>query len=78
MAQTHQLSSYKRMANAVLGGLEVPTTIQAYLATARRHGLSYEEIARDLHGLTGGVVSLSANTVKRWFKDFGLLEEAVS
>lgn len=76
MAQTHQLSSYKRMANAVLSALEVPTTLQAYLATARRIGLSYEEIARDLHGLTGGVVSLSANTVKRWFKDFGLIEEA--
>lgn len=76
VAQTHQLSSNQRMANAVLTGLDEPTTLQAYLAAATNRGLGYEAIAKDLHTVTDGAVSLSYTTVKRWLIDFGLLEEA--
>ena len=77
MADTHQLTSNQRMADALLAGLEDdPTTLEEFLAAAQRRGLGYEGIAKELYGRTGGVVSLSYTTVKRWLIDFGIVEEA--
>lgn len=78
MAHTHQLSSNQRMAHAVLAGLAEPTTLEAFLTDRWSRGLSYEAIAKDLHSLTNGAVSLSYITVKRWLIDFDLIEEVAS
>lgn len=76
MAQTHQLSSTQRMANAVLTGLPEPASLEEFLKDRSVRGLGYEAIAKDLHSATNGAVSLSYITVKRWLIDFGLIEEA--
>lgn len=76
MAQTHQLSSNQRMANAVLAGATSPTTLEDFLAVRFNAGLGYEAIAKALHSATNGAVSISYMTVKRWLADFELLEVA--
>lgn len=62
------------MANAVLTGLPEPTTLLAFLADRAARGTSYEAIAKELHAVTDGSVSISYMTVKRWLADFDLLE----
>lgn len=74
MTHTHRLSSNQRMANAVLIGLDEPTTLRDFLADRSSRGYGYETIAKELHTLTDGSVSLSYMTVKRWLADFGLFE----
>lgn len=78
MAQPHNLSSTQRMADAVLAGLPEPTSLEGFLKDRSTRGYGYEAIAKDLHSLTNGAVSLSYMTVKRWLADFGLLEEVAS
>lgn len=57
---------------ANLGGLE------AYLGAKRSAGASFEQIARDMFSDSGGAVSVSYTTIKRWLIDFGLLEVVAS
>lgn len=78
MAQIHQLSGNQRMADAVLAGLPEPTTLEGFLKDRSTRGYGYEAIAKDLHTLTNGAVSLSYTTVKRWLTDFGLNEGLAS
>ena len=72
MSQTAHLTANQRMADAVLQ--TKGTTLETFLADHYRKGLSYEIIGRELHVETDGVVSPSYQTVKRWLKDFDLLE----
>lgn len=45
------------------------TDLAKYLTDKRTEGLSYEQIARDLHDLTDGAVSVSFVTIRRWIDD---------
>lgn len=66
------------MANAILAGLPEPTSLEGFLKDRTARGYGYEAIAKDLHTITNGAVSLSYMTVKRWLDDFGLLTEVAS
>lgn len=78
MAHTHQLSSPQRMADALLAKSPDASTLEVFLARRVALGYGYEAIAKDLHTVTNGAVSISYMTVKRWLKDFGLLREVAS
>jgi hypothetical protein len=45
------------------------TTLEAFLTDKRDQELSYNRIARDLHDLTGGDVSVTGETIRRWIND---------
>jgi len=66
------------MADAVLSGLPEPTSLEGFLADRVSRGYGYESIAKELHLMTNGAVSLSYTTVKRWLTDFGLIERVAS
>lgn len=78
MAHMHRLSSNQRMANAVLTSLPDSKSLEEFLTDRSTRGIGYEAIAKELHAMTDGVVSLSYMTVKRWLADFGLLENIAS
>lgn len=64
MSNTPQI----KIVNALLEATH-STTLDEFLAARRAEGLSYERIARDLHALTDGDVSVVGETVRRWIND---------
>jgi hypothetical protein len=73
MAQVSDLRGNQRMADAVLR--VQGTTLIDFLTEFNHAG--YEEIAKQLHSKTDGVVSISHATVKRWCEALGI-ERAAS
>jgi hypothetical protein len=45
------------------------TTLKTFLIDSRSQELSYNRIARDLHDLTDGDVSVTGETIRRWIND---------
>jgi hypothetical protein len=45
------------------------TTLERFLTEKREQNASHETIARDLHVLTNGTVSVSGETIRRWIND---------
>lgn len=64
MSRTSQAS----LVNALLEASH-QTTLEAFLTEKRAEGLSYERIARDLHDLTDGTVSVTWVTIRNWTND---------
>ena len=69
-----KLSTNQRMADALLR--QRGSTLVDFLTAQKGIGASYESIAKELYVASNGSVDISYGTVKRWLKEFGLLEAA--
>lgn len=64
MSRTSQINTV----NALLEASQ-DTTLKDFLTDRRSQAISYERIARDLHDLTDGTVSVTGETIRRWIND---------
>jgi signal transduction histidine kinase len=62
------LTPQSTIVNALLEA-KYDTTLADFLTEARTEETSYNRIARDLHDLTGGTVSVTGETIRRWIND---------
>ena len=62
------LTSHARTVDALLEA-KYETTLARFLTRRRDLGHSFNRIARDLHDLTHGTVSVTGETIRNWISD---------
>ena len=62
------LTSQARTTSALLEANH-QTTLAEFLGDQREQGRSYERIAKELHILTDGVVSVTRETIRNWINE---------